>query len=291
MLIRKITSLLGTGLAWRLGRALYLSARGDVPNDMSTNGERMVQRCVLAGLRNRAESGRGLVVFDVGANVGDWSRCLLEEMRDPEERSRLSLHLFEPVPDTFGRLSDRLAKAGEGASLRLHPLALSSGEGKGEIFVRGIAGSNSLHPDTEPGDATPVPIARTTADRFCAEHAIDRIHLMKIDTEGHDMEVISGAMPLLRAGAIRVVQFEYNHRWVFSRHYLKDVFDAVEGLPYRIGKVQADHVALFSGWHPELERFFEANYLLVHESALGWFETRELAPDGHNVLVRVGPKR
>jgi ribonucleotide reductase alpha subunit len=25
-------------------------------------------------------------------------------------------------------------------------------------------------------------------------------------------------------------------------------------------------------WHPEIERFFAANYALVHDRALGWFD-------------------
>ncbi|HEY3488864.1 MAG TPA: FkbM family methyltransferase [Candidatus Deferrimicrobiaceae bacterium] len=289
MLTRLIASLLGQKTAWRLGRGLYMQARGDVANNIRSNGELMVQRSVLGGWRTRAAAAERLVVFDVGANVGDWSACLRDEIRDPRERSLLLLHLFEPVPHTFERLRGRLANSGAGIDLRFNPLALSSAEGAEKMYVRGFDGSNSIHPDTNEGETQSIDISRVTATRFCADHGIGRIHLLKCDTEGHDMEVVAGALPLLRTGAIRVLQFEYNYRWIFSRHYLKDVFDAVEGLPYRIGRIHPDHVDLYSCWHPEMERFFEANYLIVHDSALPWFQTREVVPDRYNTLAQ-GPE-
>ena len=43
----------------------------------------------------------------------------------------------------------------------------------------------------------------TTIDLFCAEHRIERINLLKIDTEGHDLDVIRGASNMLRRGEYR----------------------------------------------------------------------------------------
>jgi len=39
-----------------------------------------------------------------------------------------------------------------------------------------------------------------------------------------------------------------------------------------VGKVVGNKIELYREWHPELEKFFEANYLIVHNSALSWFE-------------------
>ena len=89
--------------------------------------------------------------------------------------------------------------------------------------------------------------------------------MIKIDTEGNDLRVIQGAVDLLRNGKVGVVQFEYNHRWIYSRSYLKDVFDLVRDTPYRIAKVCSTSLEVYVEWHPELERFFETNYALVHE--------------------------
>ena len=36
--------------------------------------------------------------------------------------------------------------------------------------------------------------------------------------------MIAGASEMLDKGAIRILQFEYNHRWMGTRNYLRDVF-------------------------------------------------------------------
>jgi hypothetical protein len=47
-----------------------------------------------------------------------------------------------------------------------------------------------------------------TLDRFCAEHAITHIDLLKTDTEGADLLVLQGAKSMLSQGAIEVVMAE-----------------------------------------------------------------------------------
>ena len=48
-------------------------------------------------------------------------------------------------------------------------------------------------------------------------HQIDRISLLKVDAEGHDLAVLIGASEHLRAKSIEMVQFEHNWRWIESR--------------------------------------------------------------------------
>ena len=83
-----------------------------------------------------------------------------------------------------------------------------------------------------------------------------------------------------------VCQFEY-HRWVFARNYLRDVFEFVLKLPYRVAKITPQRVEVYAGWHPELERFFESNWLLLHETALDGFSPRLGLFDGRNTFVPV----
>jgi FkbM family methyltransferase len=264
---------------YRLGRKLYMVGRGEISNDMTSNGELFVQRSVLAAMK--ASSSAPVVVFDVGANIGDWTLQLLQQANRNGVQDRMDVHAFEPVPSTASTLRARVPAA----TVRVHEAAVSSSSGAGEIrVVRDNAGTNSLY--DEPGSrALTVKIALITATEFCSANHIPHIHLLKCDTEGHDMEVIRGAMPLLRGGRISVLQFEYNHRWVFARNFLRDVFTSLAGLPYRIAKLQPEGLLLLREWHPELERFFEGNYALVHEDALSWFAAHEATFNASNVLV------
>ena len=68
---------------------------------------------------------------------------------------------------------------------------------------------------------------------------------MKIDTEGHDLTVLRGARTLLADHRVAVVQFEYNHRWVFARAFLRDAFDFLASLGYLVGKLTPKGVEFY----------------------------------------------
>ena len=106
---------------------------------------------------------------------------------------------------------------------------------------------------------------------------------MKIDAEAHDMEILHGGRQMLKNRAIRALQFEYNHRWILSRHYLKDAFDFLIPFGYSIGKITTHGVEFYSGWNQELESFREGNYLAVLSDcsdqfpAIDWWNEPNLA--------------
>jgi hypothetical protein len=130
-----------------------------------------------------------------------------------------------------------------------------------------------------------VSVPLTTLDLYCADAGIDRIHIVKCDTEGHDLSVLRGASGMLASGRIDVFQFEYNHRWIAARAFLKDVFDLIGGLPYRLGRVMPSGVELFDSWHPELERYWQSNYVLVHERAYPWLKVAQGTFDKSNTYA------
>jgi hypothetical protein len=45
-------------------------------------------------------------------------------------------------------------------------------------------------------------------DEYCAERGIDRIDFLKLDVEGAELEVVTGAGQLLERGAIRAILLE-----------------------------------------------------------------------------------
>jgi len=273
----------GNQTVYRIGRALYQRARGDVPNDMVSNGELLVQRCVVdASRKGNLRNGR-LVIFDVGANVGDWSAHFLNLLEGADIDKGVDLYLFEPVPSTFEFLKTRLGT--QNRVLHYEKIALSSENGECNMYVSNqSSGINSLHANPLRDDEKQIEIVRSSATDFCKTHRLQRVHLLKCDAEGHDMEVIRGALQLLAEESISVLQFEYNHRWVFSRNFLRDAFTAVEKLPYSFAKLQPHQLLIFREWHPELERFFEGNYALIHADALTWFPTKHASFDRFNTM-------
>jgi FkbM family methyltransferase len=256
-----LCGLIGRRHAVRAARFALHRARRDGPNDPATNGEYALQRWILAGMAD----AEAVTVLDVGANVGDWSRALLDSARCGDRLARLRLHAFEPSSYTCRLLRQNLPD-----TVRVNQVALSASVGEAILHVRAPgAGTNSLHhvlagPGGRPARET---VRTNTIDAYVAEHGIDRIDLLKVDTEGHDLSVLNGAGDCLRAGRISVAQFEYNHRWVPARHFLKDAFDLLEPLGYRIGKLTARGMERYPHWDPELESFVEGNYLACTRSA------------------------
>lgn len=264
-------------MSWRLSRRVYIASRGDLRgNDIATNGESYVQRCVLDATAAGSETLR---VCDIGANEGEWTLSLLAQMPASRKPGAYTVDLFEPVPSTAARLRTFLEKApGPAAALRIHNLALSDQAGHVRMAIMSqTGGTNSIHYDGSAGETPPggyADVETMTLTEFARSNRIERFDLVKCDTEGHDSKVIAGARPLLAERRIAVLQFEYNHRWILARSFLKDVFDTVSGLPYHVARIMPGHIELLPVWHPELDRFFEANYLLVRDDALTWFDAR-----------------
>lgn len=230
----------------QLARLVTMEVRLDTTNDITANGEAAVQQWAL---RRPAP-----VVLDVGAHFGEWSQALLSHPGGPPV-----LHAFEPSATTAARARDAL---GERATV--HQLALSDQPGSGTLHVvHEGAGSNSVVAFTSgAADSNPdEEITLDTVDRFCAAQGLEQVTLLKVDAEGHDLAVLRGAREMLGRQAIDFVQFEYNSRWIDARSFLLDAFELLAPLGYRMGKVTPRGIETYPRWHPELEKFVEANYL------------------------------
>lgn len=252
-------ALLGRRNLVRLSRALLDHARLDVPNVMGQNGEELVHE---AALRRRSRGDPPLVALDVGANTGQWSRRLLA--LSDRLGIDVQVHALEPSAFTFERLVEG-ARAWAGGRLVAVNAAASDAPGRAVLHsVFDGAGANSLHAPwgrTARGENVEV----VTVDDYCATSGIEQVGLLKSDAEGHDLNVLRGARRLLSAGAVDLVQFEYNHRWIGARSFLCDAFELLESLDYCVGKVTPRGIEWYEGWDPELETFREANYLAARD--------------------------
>lgn len=227
----------------------------DQPNDMKSNGEMWLQQRILS----LVPSGVRVQVLDVGANVGRWSTGMLLTADKAGRSQDLDLHAFEPSAYTFARLSKVLSDY----SVVLERVALGDRGGVSTLHVIAPgAGTNSLYelPERQ-GDAATEEVSVTTLDSYANRAGLGEIALVKVDAEGHDFAVLRGAARLMADQRIFVAQFEYNHRWIYSRSFLRDVFEFVRPLGYQIGKLTSLGVEFYPEWDPELETFVEGNYV------------------------------
>lgn len=142
------------------------------------------------------------VVFDVGANVGQ------SIARFRRVWPRAVIHAFEPGRSPFAELERRTAGA---PSIHLHHAALGASAGSREFQENSHADMSSfLNPATAAWgrivDRYTVPI--TTVDLYRSAHSIPQVDILKIDTQGFDLQVLKGARGSFEDQAIRFVLLE-----------------------------------------------------------------------------------
>jgi FkbM family methyltransferase len=189
---------------------------GGVPE---SSGERILVKLLQ---EKSARVGRTLTIFDVGANSGQFSSLLLRGLGGTPFR----IHAFEPSAVTFQALTQT---HGGDARLTLNNLGL--GEEKGAMTLYSDAdasGLASLYPRQLAHFG--VSLARTemvaidTLEAYCDREEIDRIDLLKLDVEGHELDVLRGADGLIRAARIDMITFEFGGCNIDSRSFLQDFF-------------------------------------------------------------------
>jgi len=151
------------------------------------------------------------VVFDVGANEGD------SALRFRAAFPKATVYSFEPVHGTF---EDLKRNVGGDDLIKPYQLALGSKDGDATIYLTGDTYTNSLvKPDRSVGSEV---VKVRTLDGFTSENGIERIDLLKIDTEGLDLEVLKGAHKKLSSGRVAFVLVEVGFHPGDARHVLFD---------------------------------------------------------------------
>jgi FkbM family methyltransferase len=157
------------------------------------------------------------VVVDVGANAGDWAAALLD-LRQPAR-----LLLVEPSSANASHLRKRFASTPGDVSIA--EVAISSDDGEAMLYAdapdsklaslvqRDLRHVGLSHPQSE--------TVKTVAfQTLCSAHGIEEISILKVDVEGLELTVLTGARPMLPR--IHVIQFEFGGTAIDARTYFRD---------------------------------------------------------------------
>lgn len=215
-------------------------------NDADTNGEHWWLSRALQSLSQP-------VIFDVGANVGNWTASALQI--NPNAR----IHAFEPVESTYKQLVSRGFE-----NVVCNQSGMGNDQKTMQIFTYPDANShNSLYPRHDKTYGGVEEIRIDTLDHYCAENNINHIDYLKIDTEGSDFYVLQGAKSLLEAHKIKMLQFEYGNNYIDARIFLKDIFDFIAPLDYSLYRLMPNSLLHLAEYHHSYEVFIYCNYVLL----------------------------
>ena len=277
--MKLLVRILGRDLSWRIGRALYMTARGEGLNDMSDNGEALLVHRVVTSIAAERRQAPAVVV-DCGANLGEWTAMAQASFDGAKVAG--NYHMMEPSPQSNAAISARFSGDDR---VTVHAVALSDRDGEAEFhLVSPTGGTNSLiATETSAAQTITVKVARGAA--YFSALGIGGIDLLKIDTEGHDFAVIEGFAEMLEAKAIKVIQFEYNFRWLASGRAMRNIFEAAERYGYRVGRANGSGIDVYDCWNAENDRFFEWNYLLIAPEMVESLGAREMRWGPSNTLI------
>lgn len=220
-----------------------------------TNGE-------LHSLKQLARrwSNQPVTLFDVGANVGEFTLEILEVFRSQP----FQLYTFEPSGIASAKLKQRVPDL---PHVHIVQKALSDREGTADLFspdqgsaLASLHQRDLTHISREFNKKETVTI--TTFDKFCEENDIPYVHLLKIDVEGHELAALKGAQVMIDRNAVEVIQFEFGGTSLDSRSYFKDFFQLLSP-KYKIYRILPKGLRELASYSEKLEIYQSANYLAI----------------------------
>lgn len=200
------------------------------------------------------------VVFDVGANRGEYA-CLLAEVFPNS-----TVYAFEPSPATFAQMQEKTAGLKQ---VRAFNCGLSNAEGEMQLFSNAEgSGLASVHQRRLDHFGIRFDKSETvrmrTVDGFCEEQGIDRIDLLKLDVEGHELEVLKGAEKRLNSDRIWAIQFEFGGCNIDSRTFFQDFYYLLSER-YYICRILREGLFVVDRYKEADEVFITTNYLALHK--------------------------
>ncbi len=206
-----------------------------------------------------------LCIFDVGAHHGEFLDAITPRLAG--QGIPFSLHAFEPGRRSFEELQRHY---GAHADTSLNNFAL--GRTAGELDLHADAAGSGLasfskrrlgHFDLAFEYSEKVVVR--TLDAYCAERAVEAIDLLKMDVEGHELDVMQGGIGMLRERRVRMLTFEFGGCNIDSRTFFQDYWYFIRenelGDVFRL--TPSGYLAPVAHYNELYEQFRPTNYLVV----------------------------
>jgi FkbM family methyltransferase len=154
-------------------------------------------------------------IFDVGAHTGDITRRFLGELQ------KSVVYSFEADPRNFRRLKSafdgdervRAVHAAVSSQPGTAAFHLGANDYTSSLFPREDEMRRYYHSQYTMVDTVTVPMI--TLDNFCRDYGIEQIDVLKIDTQGAELDILRGAEHILDASKIQIIVTEF----FFIQHY------------------------------------------------------------------------
>jgi len=205
---------------------------------------------IIKQLKNNMTNG---IIFDIGANVGDWSKFVIEEYQDIDYQ----LYMFEPSQSAYKKMVQNISssdtikqfKIGFGDKSEMIKIYFDDeAQGSAGAFIKDAKYSEDIRINT--------------IDNFCQTNKIEKISFLKMDVQGYEYNILLGAKQMLESGNIRYIQFEFDEPNIENRIFFKDFWDLLHK-DYKIYHSLYNGLVEIKEHHYSLENFNCMNYLAI----------------------------
>jgi FkbM family methyltransferase len=209
--------------------------------------------------------GRDLIVFDVGANIGNYAKEIVSMGVSVDK-----IFAFEPHPVTYTELRKNVSDIGQ-----ITPCNMALSNTKGEMSLFDKAGNNGtskasfsqeVFSEIYGLEAIEVKVNVDTLDDFCQSHSINYIDFLKIDVEGFELSVIQGAAEMIQNNRVGAIQFEFTQLNAIVGVFFREIYDLLSP-NYKIYRMIPHGLMEIKEYDPTMcEIFGYQNYFAVCKS-------------------------
>jgi len=211
---------------------------------------------VLRFVRDASWRSNPCTVFDVGANDGEYLRAALDVLGD-----RTRVWCFEPHASSFRALQSSFAGH---AGVQARNIALGLEPGAAHLHFEADGSTTASLAANAAGQGTEE-VQVDTVDHVCRNEHIEHIDLLKIDTEGYEMDVLHGARQMMESGRIRSIQFEFGHTFLATPYHFSDLWELLAP-QYVIHRILRHGMVEITHYSHDLEIYKIANFFCVQKS-------------------------
>lgn len=214
---------------------------------------------VLKHIKEKLDKNLSLIIFDVGGNTGNYAKALSDFFK-----ARAIIYSFEPSKKTYELLSEATKNIQNIISINIgfsdkenNQLLYTNHDGSvcASVYKRNLERFGISFDKSEE-------IKLTTIDNYCAKNNIDRIHFLKLDIEGHELEALKGAIQLINNRKIDFIQFEFGQCNIDSKTYFLDFYYLLKN-NYHIYRILKDGLFELKEYQEIYEIFKTTNYLAI----------------------------
>jgi FkbM family methyltransferase len=225
------------------------------------NVENSGEKSILKSLKALRQDGYCL--FDVGANKGDFTKIILDFFNNND----IEVHSFEPSKATFELLSNNiksdkviLNNKGFGKKAGVFPFYTDApGSGIASLTKRKL---DYLGVDFEYSEDVSI----DTLDNYCLTNNIKNIDLLKLDVEGHELDVLEGSKETLKRRIIKMISFEFGGCNIDTRTFLRDFYYLLNEFSFLLYRVTpSGYFYLIDNYSEKLELFRTTNFLAIRK--------------------------